>query len=121
MRIGHSLIGCAAVLVVSMSGSYAGPCSQDIDRLQAEIDAQLDSNASAGSYAPESGAATMHRQPTPGSIQAAESRLGEVSPEKAQAITAGMARAREADRAGDQIACEQPWPTCIALVVSSCR
>jgi hypothetical protein len=49
----------------------------------------------------------MHRQPTPESIGAAESRLGEVSPENLQTMTAAMSRAREADRAGDQAACEE--------------
>jgi len=64
------------------------------DRLQAEIDAKLNSNAAAGSFASESTAATTHRQPTPESIAAAESQLGEVSPEKLQAVTAAIARAR---------------------------
>jgi hypothetical protein len=50
---------------------------------------------------------TLHRQPTPGSIAAAEVNLGDISPEKVQAVEALMARAREADRAGDQSACEQ--------------
>ena len=49
----------------------------------------------------------MHRQPTPGSIAAAESKLGDVSPEKVQAVEALLTRAREADRVGDQSACEQ--------------
>ena len=52
-------------------------------------------------------AATMHRQPTPGSIAATEVNLGDISPEKVQAVEALMTRAREADRAGDQAACEQ--------------
>jgi hypothetical protein len=49
----------------------------------------------------------MNRQPTPDSIAAAEAKLGEISPESVQAIEAGMARARDADRAGDQSTCEQ--------------
>jgi GTP cyclohydrolase FolE2 len=105
MCVQQSLTVCAAVLVVSMSTSYAGPCSQEIARFRAEIDAKQHSNAAAGSSAPESTAATTHRQPTPESIGAAESRLGEVSPEKLQAVMAAVERASEADRAGDQIAC----------------
>jgi len=97
MRVRQPLLGCAAALVVSMSASYASPCSQEIDRQQAELDLM---------FARESTAATLHRQPTPESIAAAESKL-EVSPEKLQALAAAMARAREADRAGDPIACEQ--------------
>jgi hypothetical protein len=105
MRI-RSLIACGTALVVSISVSYAGPCSQEIDRFRAEIDAKQRSNAAAGLSAPESTAATSHRQPTQRSVGAAESQLGEVSPEKLQAVMSAVDRASEADRAGDQIACE---------------
>jgi hypothetical protein len=44
---------------------------------------------------------------SPGSIAAAESRLGEVSSETVDAVRAAMARAREADRDGDGSPCEQ--------------
>jgi hypothetical protein len=107
MRIRQSLIACGALLIVSISGSYAGPCSQGIARFRAEIDAKQLSNAAAGLSAPESTAATTHRQPTQRSVGAAESQLGEVSPEKLQAVMAAVERAGEADRAGDQIACEE--------------
>jgi hypothetical protein len=107
MRIWQSPMACEAALVVWMSVSYAGPCSQEIARFRAEIDAKQHSNAAAGLSAPESTAATTHRQPTQRSIGAAESRLGEVSPEKLQAVMAAVDRASDADRAGDQIACEE--------------
>jgi GTP cyclohydrolase FolE2 len=107
MRIQRSLIVCAAALIVSMSTSYAGPCSQEIARFRAEIDAKQHSNAAAGSSGPQSTAATTHRQPTQWSIGAAESQLGEVSPEKLEAVLAAMERASEADRAGDHIACDE--------------
>ena len=55
----------------------------------------------------ESSAATEHRQPTPGSIAAAEARLGELSPEKIAAVNAAMTRARAADQAGDKSACDE--------------
>ena len=69
----------------------------------------LEAQAGAGPSARETAAATMHRQPTPDSIAAAESKLGDVSPEKekVQAVEALLTRAREADRVGDQSACEQ--------------
>ena len=107
MSIQRSLAVCVAALAASISGSFASPCSQDIDRVQATIDAKLEAQAAAGRSARESTAATLHRQPTPGSIAAAEVNLGDISPEKIQAVEALMARAREADRAGDQSACEQ--------------
>jgi hypothetical protein len=101
------LASVAVVLVTSIAASLAGPCSQQIDGVQAKIDAKLEAIAAVGRSARESTAATMHRQPTPESIAAAESNLGDVSPEKVQAAEAFMTRARDADRAGDQSACEQ--------------
>lgn len=97
----------AAALAASMSVSYAGPCSPEIDRAQAVIDGRLEARAAAGPRARESTSATMHHQPTPGSIAAAEERLGELSPQKTEAAEQAMARARAADSAGDQSACEQ--------------
>ena len=107
MSVKRFLVACAAALAASMSASYAGPCSQEVGRVLAEIDAKLDAKAAAGPSARESTAATMHRQPTPGSIAGAETRLGDVSSQKVEAVAAAMARAREAYYAGDQSACEQ--------------
>src|SRR5262249_49781405 len=69
--------------------------------------ARLNATAGAGPSARESTAATMNRQPTPQSIAEAEAKLGEVPPEKLEAVAAAMARARAADGAGNQSACEQ--------------
>jgi hypothetical protein len=101
------LVLSAAALVTSTIAGHAGVCSQDIDFMQARIDAKLEALAAAGPLARESTGALMHRQPTPGSIAAAESRLGETSTAMPDAVTTAMARAREADRAGDKAACEQ--------------
>jgi hypothetical protein len=81
-----------AIFAASISAGYAGPCSQEIA-------------TAAVSSARESTAATMHRQPTPHSIATGESELGDLSPEQVTAVTALMARAREADSAGDESAC----------------
>jgi hypothetical protein len=108
MSIQRSLVACVAVvLAASISASFANPCSQAIDRVQAKFDAILEAQAGAGPSARESAAATMHRQPKPDSIAAAESKLGDVSPEKVQAVEALLTRAHDADRAGDQSTCEQ--------------
>jgi 3-methyladenine DNA glycosylase/8-oxoguanine DNA glycosylase len=74
----------AVVLVTSITASLAGPCSQQIDQVQAKIDAKLEAIAAAGRSARESVAATMHRQPTLESIAAAEANLGDASPESVQ-------------------------------------
>ena len=107
MSIQRLTLACAAALAASMSASYAGPCAHEIDRMQAQVDARLEAKAAAGPAARESTAATMNRQPTPESMAAAEARLGEVSPQKMEAVAAAMARARAADAAGDKSACEQ--------------
>lgn len=107
MTIPRLMVINAAALATSASVSYAGPCSSAIDRMQASIDARLESRAGAGPHARESTSATMHRQPTPGSIAAAEEGLGDVSPQQAEAAKQAMARARAADSAGDKSACEQ--------------
>jgi hypothetical protein len=105
MRISPAYV--AVVLVTSITASFAGPCSPQIDQVQAKIDAKLETIAAAGRSARESIAATMHRQPTPESIAAAEANLGDISPERVQAAETFMTRARDADGAGDQSACER--------------
>jgi len=107
MSIQRSLITFAAVFAASTSACYAGPCSQDIARLAAAMNAKLAAAAAAGPSSPESGEARMHRQPTPRSIATAESELGGFSLEQGKAFAAAMARAREADSASDESACKQ--------------
>ncbi len=107
MKFVRSVAVASIVLVPSMSAGYAGPCSQEISRIQTLIDAKLEGAAGGGSSGVESNAATLHRQPTPRSIATAEVGLGTLSKEQAEAVGAAMTRAREADNAGDQAACEQ--------------
>jgi hypothetical protein len=102
------LLVCTAVAVaVSVSPGHAGPCSREIDAMQARIDATLEAKAAAGPTAKEGVAAGMSVQPTPQSIAVAEEKLGEISPRKVKAIKRGMARARVADKAGDLRACRK--------------
>jgi hypothetical protein len=98
----------SAVIVVALtSSSYAGPCSGEIERMQASIDAKLNAKAEKGASEKESPGALMHRQPTPGSIAAAEQKLGEASAKTSDAVAQAMARARAADSAGDKNKCEE--------------
>jgi hypothetical protein len=60
----------------------------------------------AGAYRRQARAGTSV-QPTPRSMAIVEERMGELSPELVAAVKQGMARAREADGAGDKTACEQ--------------
>jgi hypothetical protein len=107
MTVRRLLTAGVFILATSVSASYADTCSQEIDRTQAKIDARLEARAAAGSSAAESTAATLHHQPTPNSIAAAEGQLGDLPPERVTAFLATMGRAREADHIGDQNACEQ--------------
>jgi hypothetical protein len=107
MTILRFLAPTVVALALSTTVSAAGPCTQQIAQVQAQVDAKLRANAVAGPTAPESPAALRSHQPTPQSIAEAESKLGVISQELTTAVTTGMARAREADRAGDQSACEE--------------
>jgi hypothetical protein len=107
MTVSRRIAFSAAALVASVSASHAGPCAADIDRMQARVDARLEGIAAAGPSGRESVAATMNRQPTPGSIAAAEERLGDLPPQAMAAVQQSMTRARAADDANDKAACEQ--------------
>jgi hypothetical protein len=101
----HSILACAAVLTLLALPCVAGPCLQEIDRMQIEVDARIEAIAGAGPAARESTAATLHHQPTPGSLAATEEKLGEGA-QMTEAVAA-LARARAADRADDKAACEK--------------
>ena len=107
MIIRRLLVLSALALAMSPTAGYAGPCSHDIDLMQSRVDDRLEAKAAAGPSAREGTAVTMHRQPTPGSLAAAESKLGEVSSDTVETIKVAMARARKADLANDKSACEQ--------------
>ena len=95
----------AILAILSVGPVLAGPCTQEIDQVQKQVDARIDAVAGAGPAGAESNAARLHRQPTPGSITAAEQKLGEGKPE--EAALAAMARARAADAAGDKAGCDE--------------
>jgi hypothetical protein len=100
----RKLLG-AAPLMFLVSACFAGPCTDEIDRVQVKVDARIGAIAKGGRLGKESVAAQLNRQPTPESIAAAEAKLGEGR--RAEEAVAALARAREADRAGDKSACEQ--------------
>jgi len=106
MKIPVGIIGLALLLASSLPG-LAGPCSSQIDAMQARIDARIDAEAAAGPEGAESVAATDHHQPTPKSIAEAEVRLGDITARYAAKVGQAMARARKADLAGEATACEE--------------
>jgi hypothetical protein len=107
MVISRLMVINAAALAASMWTAHAGPSSPEIGQMQSRFDVRLEARAAAGRQARENSEATMHRQPTPGSIAAAEERLGELSSSKIEVAKQAMELARAADSADDKSACEQ--------------
>ena len=101
----RALIVSAVALAASIDAGEAGPCTADIDQLQARLDAKLDATAGAGPFGRESLGADLHHEPTPGSIARAEERLDEGS--GLGKALAALERARAVDQAGNRPACEQ--------------
>jgi hypothetical protein len=89
------------------TASHAGPCTADIDAMQARIDAKLEATAAAGPTARQGTFAGRSDQPTPRSMTAEEVKLGELSPRVVKRVRTAMARARKADGAGEAKACQQ--------------
>jgi hypothetical protein len=102
----------AALLALALSmatplPSLAGPCSSQIDDIQARIDAKIAAEAAAGKEGAESVSAMKHRQPTPKTMAEAEVKIGDVSEKYAAEVGHAMAQARSADLAGDGAECEK--------------
>ena len=99
-----------ALGVVALSLGLAEPlkastCAAGIDQVQQQVDAAIGLEARTGDTARESTVATMHRQPTPASMQKAENELGEGSATARAA--AALTTARAADQTGDPKACQE--------------
>src|SRR5260370_40240105 len=107
MTIWRTLMISAATIATSSIGGQAGPCYDEIYRMEAHLESLLQAKSAAGPTARESTEARLHHQPTRESIAAAVTRLGLASPQAADAVMRAMARARDADRAGDLNACER--------------
>ena len=110
MKLGRVfLIGSAAIAISTMT-ALAGPCSKEIRDVRVELSkhqsSHLSNLAAKDGGAPQSGAATTHRQPTQRSVADALEQLGEVSPDDARAFKEAMRRAHKADSADDKIGCE---------------
>src|ERR1700751_4681448 len=86
---------------------HAGPCTDRIYQTNLEVAKLLDAAAAQGRTAPQSTFATMHRQPTPGSIASAEQQAGDLSSADVQAIPEAMDVARRANDQGDRAGCEK--------------
>jgi hypothetical protein len=105
VRLAGAVAGMA--LFLSIGPAYAGSCTERIYQTDLDVAKLLNSVAAQGRPKTQSTFATMHRQPTPGSIASAEQQAGDLTSEEAQAITEDMDEARHADDEGDSAACEK--------------
>jgi len=96
-----------AALVLCAAAAHAGPCAGEIYDADIAINKRLDAAAAQGKTAPESGFATMHRQPTPLTVAGAEVKAGDLSEADVKTLGAFMDEARKADGAGDLAACRK--------------
>jgi hypothetical protein len=84
------MCGCTA--------AHAGPCTAQIADVERYIKRAM--AVDAGPFGQQSVGAQLHHQPTPGSVEGAQSRAR-------AAAQAALKRAREADARGDAAACEK--------------
>ncbi len=96
-------VACAA----SAASARAGPCAADLYKAQVEIGKRLDAIAAKGKSGAEGNFATLHRQPTPGTVAGAEEKVGDISEADVAKVRQSMLAARKADESGDMQACEK--------------
>jgi hypothetical protein len=106
MRIRWILVLCIAAITLSTSPGNAGPCTRDIDREWVEVGAKIQARIGAGRSNIQGTVGLLHRQPTPGSVAAAEGKVGDIWVPLEAAVIA-LARAREADHANDAGTCKE--------------
>jgi hypothetical protein len=95
--------GAAIIIpVLTIAPSYAGPCQDSIDRVQARVDAIIVKRAGQGPWRPESIDALRGYQPTPRSLAAAE---GAGNGSRVQRALNALDRARAADGSGNVALC----------------
>lgn len=94
-----------ALLMLAGPARASGPCTADILAAQEALDRIIADLAATGPTAPESEDATLSHEPTPDSLAQTEADIGDgVKPEIAQAE---LDKARKADEAGDNEACQK--------------
>jgi hypothetical protein len=105
MVIRHAAIIGAAVFILSSQAGHAGPCAEAIDRMQDELDARIEAVIDAARFARDARRAFGLPAPTQGALATTGGSHDEGS-WMGQAVAA-LARARDADRSSDSVACAQ--------------
>jgi hypothetical protein len=93
----------AAALLLAASAAHAGPCTQTIASVQAQVNAAIENRAGSDGWKPQSLRALRSYQPTPRSLAASEGSRGRVF----EHVLDALDRARAADRAADSATCRQ--------------
>lgn len=101
-RIVKCYAACVALLLAA-SPVHAGPCTETIAGVQAEVDAAIERQAGADGWKTESLNATRNYQPTPRSLAATEGRAGA----RFEFALDALDRARAADRMADSATCHE--------------
>jgi hypothetical protein len=107
MIVCNAIAPAIAAFALVASPANAGPCSDRLDQANVAVEKLLDEAAANGRPAAESTFATMHRQPTPGTVASAEEKAGSLSQAQVEAITEKLDAARDADNRGDGAGCEK--------------
>ncbi len=107
MPIRAAIVLSAAALALLSRPALAGPCTDEIYQADVAAAKRLDAIAAQGKAAPESNFATMHRQPTPGTVARAEAQVGDLSEADLNTLTQDMEAAHKADAANDRAGCEK--------------
>lgn len=107
MLVRNAIAPAATALALIATPAHAGPCTDRIYQADLAVEKILDAAASNGKPAAQSTFATMHRQPTPGTVASAEQQAGDLSSAQVEAITEKLDAARDADDKGDSAACDR--------------
>jgi hypothetical protein len=96
-HVGLLIATTGAILLGGGGAAISGPCTMQIERFERQLVQAADNEAN-GPTAPQSVGAQLHYQPTPGSVQIAESNA-------AANVYNALQRARQADEDGDAAEC----------------
>ena len=107
MKFRSSLALSAVALFLTVAPGLASQCEKELAETEAVFDDKLNAAAASGPSAPESTLATLHHQPTPGTVAQAEAQLGEMSAENVRMVTDALDRAHAADERNDVQACRE--------------
>jgi phage-related minor tail protein len=98
---------CVGMIAGSTIAAAAGPCASRIEQVEESVRAKLEQIVASGPSSAETVGARLHHQPTPSSIAAEESRLGQLPQATIDDIKSALNRARDADLLGSAEDCER--------------